>query len=313
MTPEELSNFKFDNNLAGTSEVFISKALQRIYGEKSKEFLEGMRRNPSVGVPMILKRLKAKDEEWREAKKNFEKVWREQVEKNYLKSLDYCSGTFKQNDQKHLRTKSLLNEIETIYFERQEAKEAGQEVPQTPHLTFMYEDKSILEDAAALIIHHAKRQMGMQKEDKQKIKQIIYHFLPDLFFVPRGALSDDEADDDCEDNNSQSSNTKKRDKKATRHTDTNKRRLTDADNERPKDVPEEYKSPEDMYRLFFVDDHWYYFFRYHQVLCERLTTIYKHSQIAAEQEYNDAKTRQEPVAEALKLRNKSKSECCNSV
>lgn len=56
-----------------------------------------------------------------------------------------------------------------------------------------YEDKSILEDAAALIIHHVKRQTTIQKEDKQKIKQIVYHFLPDLFFISRGALSDDES------------------------------------------------------------------------------------------------------------------------
>jgi hypothetical protein len=62
-----------------------------------------------------------------------------------------------------------------------------------------------------------------------------------------------------------------------------------------------------MYRLLFVDDHWYLFFRYHQILCERLYKIYKHSINFAEQENNDAKTRQKSVADALKLRNKCKS------
>ena len=62
-------------------------------------------------------RLKAKEEEWREAQKNFNKVWREQNEKYYLKSLDHQGINFKQNDIKSLRSKALLNEIETIYEE----------------------------------------------------------------------------------------------------------------------------------------------------------------------------------------------------
>ena len=62
-------------------------------------------------------RLKAKEEEWREAQRNFNKIWREQNEKYYLKSLDHQGINFKQNDIKALRSKSLLNEIEAIFFE----------------------------------------------------------------------------------------------------------------------------------------------------------------------------------------------------
>lgn len=62
-------------------------------------------------------RLKMKEEEWREAQRGFNKVWREQNEKYYLKSLDHQGINFKQNDTKVLRSKSLLNEIESIYDE----------------------------------------------------------------------------------------------------------------------------------------------------------------------------------------------------
>jgi hypothetical protein len=65
-----------------------------------------------------------------------------------------------------------------------------------PHITIRYEDKSILDDAAALIIHHVKRQTTIQREDKHRIKEVVYHFLPDLLYVPRGALSDDESSPD---------------------------------------------------------------------------------------------------------------------
>ena len=62
-------------------------------------------------------RLKAKEEEWREAQRNFNRIWREQNEKYYLKSLDHQGINFKQNDIKSIRSKTLLNEIETIYDE----------------------------------------------------------------------------------------------------------------------------------------------------------------------------------------------------
>lgn len=58
-----------------------------------------------------------KDEEWREAQRGFNKIWREQNEKYYLKSLDHQGINFKQNDTKVLRSKTLLNEIEMLYDE----------------------------------------------------------------------------------------------------------------------------------------------------------------------------------------------------
>lgn len=47
----------------------------------------------------------------------FNKQWREQNEKYYLKSLDHQGINFKQNDIKSLRSKSLFNEIETLLDE----------------------------------------------------------------------------------------------------------------------------------------------------------------------------------------------------
>lgn len=59
-------------------------------------------------------------------------------------------------------------------------------------MLFTYEDKQILEDAASLIIYHVKRQPTIHKDDKDHIKRIIQHFVPDLFFSRRGELSDTE-------------------------------------------------------------------------------------------------------------------------
>ena len=78
---EELSNFTLDSSLGGSSEVLQWKAIQRIYGEKAHDIVEGMKKNPHLAVPVVLKRLKAKQEEWEEAQKAFNKTWRDQLEK----------------------------------------------------------------------------------------------------------------------------------------------------------------------------------------------------------------------------------------
>lgn len=62
-------------------------------------------------------RLKMKEEEWREAQRGFNKVWREQKWEILFEISDHQGINFKQNDTKVLRSKSLLNEIESIYDE----------------------------------------------------------------------------------------------------------------------------------------------------------------------------------------------------
>uniref|UniRef100_A0A671TY26 Paired amphipathic helix protein Sin3a n=1 Tax=Sparus aurata TaxID=8175 RepID=A0A671TY26_SPAAU len=252
MSAEEQLRFKLDNTMGGSSEVIHRKAIQRIYGDKAHDIIDGLKRNPAVSVPIVLKRLKMKDEEWREAQRGFNKIWREQNEKYYLKSLDHQGINFKQNDTKVLRSKTLLNEIEMLYDDRQErsSEEAATLPLSGPHMTLTYDDSQILEDAAALIIHHVKRQVGIQKEDKYKIKQIINHFIPDLLFARRGELSDVEEDEEEE----------------------------EEDMEMDPDGPKKHNglpgSTDDAYNLLFVNNYWYIFLRLHHILCSRLLKIY---------------------------------------
>lgn len=96
MSSDELTHFTLEESLAGNSEVLQRKAIHRIYGEKAGDIIEGIKKSPSVAVPIVLKRLKAKQEEWREAQRSFNKTWRDQLEKYYLKSLDHQGINFKQ-------------------------------------------------------------------------------------------------------------------------------------------------------------------------------------------------------------------------
>ncbi|XP_053386924.1 LOW QUALITY PROTEIN: paired amphipathic helix protein Sin3a-like [Mercenaria mercenaria] len=352
MAPEDAAKFKLDNCLGGTSEVLHRKAIQRIYGDKAPDIVDGLKKNPVVAVPLVLRRLKAKEEEWREAQRNFNRIWREQNEKYYLKSLDHQGINFKQNDIKAIRSKALLNEIETIYDERQEQLQDGGSDFGSPHLSFVFKDKSIIEDAAGLIIHHMKRQTSIHKEDKQRIKVLLKHFIPDLFFTPRQDLSDDEMDKDDDemdsdevvgeltktkikeksdneksDNGKTSDTVKVKQEKTDSNTDKGDSKTVEVKEEKmdvDEDIKEEVKeemddvkeeedddndlADDDLYSVFFVNNNWYLFFRLHQLLCERLHTVYCHSQKVAEEEALCRKDRKESTAVALRLKAPSEIE-----
>uniref|UniRef100_A0A8P4GHT2 SIN3 transcription regulator family member Ab n=1 Tax=Dicentrarchus labrax TaxID=13489 RepID=A0A8P4GHT2_DICLA len=272
MSAEEQLRFKLDNTMGGSSEVIHRKAIQRIYGDKAHDIIDGLKRNPAVSVPIVLKRLKIKEEEWREAQRGFNKIWREQNEKYYLKSLDHQGINFKQNDTKVLRSKTLLNEIEMLYDDRQEraSEETATPPPSGPHMTLTYDDSQILEDAAALIIHHVKRQVGIQKEDKYKIKQIIHHFIPDLLFARRGELSDveeEEEEDDDEDMEMDQDGPKKHN--GLPGSSPSKSKLLFSNT-----AAQKLRGTDDAYNLYFVNNYWYIFLRLHHILCSRLLKIY---------------------------------------
>ncbi|XP_028671981.2 paired amphipathic helix protein Sin3b [Erpetoichthys calabaricus] len=282
LSQEDQDKFRLDDCLGGTSEVIQRRAIYRIYGDKAAEIIEGLKKNPVTAVPIVLKRLKAKEEEWREAQQGFNKIWREQYEKAYLKSLDHQGVNFKQNDIKALRSKSLLNEIESVYDERQEqSTEENSTLSHEPHMLYVYEDKQILEDAASLIIYHVKRQPTIQKEDKDHIKRIIQHFIPDLFFAKRGELSESEesTDEEAEPEESAGGGAEVNgDPRRKRHRSTppgisceEKLDLRDSEAEHQKGL-------DDVYNLIFVNNNWYFFLRLHQILCSRLLKIYQQAE-----------------------------------
>ncbi|XP_037539186.1 SIN3 transcription regulator family member Aa [Nematolebias whitei] len=282
MSAEEQAKFRLDNTMGGSSEVVHRKAIQRIYGDKALDILDGLKKNPAVSVPIVLKRLKTKEEEWREAQRGFNKIWREQNEKYYLKSLDHQGINFKQNDTKVLRSKSLLNEIESIYDERQEqASEENAASPSGPHLTLSYEDSQILEDAAALIIHHVKRQTSIHKEDKYKIKQIIYHFIPDMLFSQRGELSDVEEEEEEEEMELEEGAPKKHNGVSGGGSPSKSKLLFGSM------AAQKLRGCDDAYNLFLVNNNWYIFLRLHQTLCSRLLRLYEQAERQIEEDVRE--------------------------
>jgi paired amphipathic helix protein Sin3a len=179
--------------------------------------VEAIRKKPAKALPVLIQRMKSKDEEWREARRGFLKTWREQNEKYHYKAMDHQGINFKQTDSKKLRSKALLSEIETLYDNRIEsAEKEGKEPSIGPHLSLSYADKQILDDAAMLLIHYARRQTATpaHREERNKLLKLIHNFLPSLYFHQSGLIGAEEELEEEEgeeaaksDNNSKGSST----------------------------------------------------------------------------------------------------------
>lgn len=65
MTPAEREVFSLPTALGGTSQSIYKRVLKKVYGEKGQEVVWDLFRDPCAVMPIVLARLKAKDEEWR--------------------------------------------------------------------------------------------------------------------------------------------------------------------------------------------------------------------------------------------------------
>lgn len=123
MNAEERSQFKLKQGLGGESSSFYERMIRKIYGrDVGYEAINALYESPAVAAPIILNRLKQKDEEWKRALREWNRVWREVDAKNFYRSLDHQGMTFKNNDKKTTTSKFLLAEIETLRRESQQKR-----------------------------------------------------------------------------------------------------------------------------------------------------------------------------------------------
>jgi paired amphipathic helix protein Sin3a len=65
MDPIERENFRMPLGLGGQSQAIYKRVLKKIYGDKGPEVAADLFRDPGAVLPVVLARLKQKDEEWR--------------------------------------------------------------------------------------------------------------------------------------------------------------------------------------------------------------------------------------------------------
>ncbi|KAM7269592.1 hypothetical protein ACFE04_025089 [Oxalis oulophora] len=175
------------------------RCIERLYGDHGLDVMDVLKKNASLALPVILTRLKQKQEEWARCRADFNKVWADIYAKNYHKSLDHRSFYFKQQDSKSLSTKALLTEIKEISEEKRKEDDvllaiaAGNRRPIIPHLEYEFPDSAIHEDLYQLIKYSCGEMCTTEQLDK--IMKIWSTFLePVLGFPSRPQTAEDTED-----------------------------------------------------------------------------------------------------------------------
>ena len=71
MSLDEKATFRLPPGLGGPSKAIYQHIIKKIYGpERGVEIIELVHDNPIATVPILLKRLKQKDDEWKRAQVN---------------------------------------------------------------------------------------------------------------------------------------------------------------------------------------------------------------------------------------------------
>ncbi|KAF3519879.1 hypothetical protein DY000_02063518 [Brassica cretica] len=164
------------------------RCIERLYGDHGLDVLDLLKKNAYLALPVILTRLKQKQEEWIRCRSDFNKVWADIYTKNYHRSLDHRSFYFKQQDSKNLSTKALLAEIKEI-AEKKRAEDdallalaAGNRRTVCSNMSFDYPDPDLHEDLYQLIKYSCGEMCSTEQLDK--VMKVWTEFLEPMFGVP---------------------------------------------------------------------------------------------------------------------------------
>ncbi|KAJ4471621.1 histone deacetylase complex, SIN3 component [Lentinula aciculospora] len=196
LSPEERGGFRLKPNLGGSAKAIHQRVVRKIYGrDVGTEVLACMQESPAHAVPVVLSRLKQKEEEWKRAQREWNKVWREVDARNYAKSLDHQSVNFKAADKKLLTTKAFVNEIEAAR-EEQMASRASLMDPlfsrtrPRHQLEIPFEDLNVLQDSLKLVFSFLDRTQGqINWNERRRIEAFLRGLVPLMFMIDASAFN----------------------------------------------------------------------------------------------------------------------------
>jgi len=181
LTPQERESLEIPAGIGGQSETIHKRVLMKLYGrEKGLQLIENLHARPHAVIPVVLNRLKQKYEEWKAAQREWEKVWRDQTQKMFWKSLDHQAVNAKQADKRQFQTKTLVAEIQTKYEEQKRQRYHGAPVSEItkPQMSFGFEDIDVILDATYLVLTYAEQ---MHSTDFPRLTTFIKELVP-MFF-----------------------------------------------------------------------------------------------------------------------------------
>ncbi|KAJ1657093.1 hypothetical protein IWQ61_003458 [Dispira simplex] len=206
MSQEEKLKFKLSPGAFGDSQAIYHRMIKKVYGvERGLEILNYLHHNPVTTIPVVLRRLKQKDEEWRKLRRQQNKVWREIETKCFFRSLDYQSPLLRTNERKHMSTKHYVAEIEKLRRESLEghggaagwsqgsktgkfqgrtlasplgsSEVTAHAYPPSYHLEFSLEDSALVHETTQLILSYYDKTQAAHQPDRAVLEHFFFTFL----------------------------------------------------------------------------------------------------------------------------------------
>lgn len=201
MSPSEMHKFQMPSGLGGPNTSIYKRVFKKLYGERGIDVVNELFQSPFAVLPVVLARMKQKDEEWRFSQREWEKVWAQQTLSMHLKSLDHMGIHVKAVDKKQLTAKHLLDVIKTKHEEQRRARLTGKSVSRY-QFVWKFEDTSLVLNFFRLLVVYITQSGQYNTIEKDRLIDFFQDFLHRLFNIPTLDLQDHIADiprDDLED------------------------------------------------------------------------------------------------------------------
>lgn len=184
----EYKNFHMPTGFGGQSQSIYKRIFKKVYGvEKGNEIVNDLFRDPIAVVPVVLARLKQKDEEWRFTQREWEKVWHVQTQAMYLKSLDHMGISVKSADKKFLAPRAMTELIRNKYEEQRRTRALQGSVPRY-QFAYGMEDQDVIVDAVRLAIIYVINAHQHNPNERDRIIEFFETFIPAFFGVRAEAV-----------------------------------------------------------------------------------------------------------------------------
>lgn len=190
MSGEERTSFKLKADFGGSSKSIYHRIIKKIYGRDSGlEIIQALQDCPGVAVPVVLVRLKQKDEEWRRAQREWSRTWREVDSKNFYKSLDHQGITFKANDKKNITAKHFVADIESTKQARIKEQSMQAKSPRTPsyarglishELEYTLLGDSLIDGLQMIYSFLERSSAQYTPQERKSVEKFLQTFIPTL-------------------------------------------------------------------------------------------------------------------------------------
>ncbi|CAH0048285.1 unnamed protein product [Clonostachys solani] len=189
MLPAERELFHMPSALAGQSTSIFKRISKKIYGDRGIDVVNDLYSHPFDVVPVLLARMKQKDEEWRFSQREWEKVWHSQTENMYLKSLDHMGILVKSTDKRNLTAKHLVDVIKTKHEEQRRERALKGKAPRD-QFEWDFSDKDVIVELLRFAMLYSLNNGQHSFQEKERILEFFEMFIPAFFDISEESILD---------------------------------------------------------------------------------------------------------------------------